>query len=215
MSVSVSVSVTAGGRPGPGKRSLCLRLLITNFISNIESILSSMDVTSPGPATPEAGPLTSPAAGPAAGSAAGAERGGAIRDQLRLLTLTQQRFERYLSRRLQVDPAGLAVMDHLVHTGPTTPTDLARRLDASTAATTLVIDRLAAGGHVTRQPHPTDRRKVIITPADHWEATAYEHVAPLVQGVTAAAEALAPEEQAVVAAFLQRIVGAYDEAIRP
>ncbi|MFE2377331.1 MarR family winged helix-turn-helix transcriptional regulator [Streptomyces sp. NPDC059398] len=169
-----------------------------------------MDVTSPAPTAPEAGqPTTGSAAGAGAGS------GGAIREQLRLLTLNQQRFERHLSRRLQVDPAGLAVMDHLVHTGPTTPTDLARRLEASTAATTLVIDRLAAGGHVTRQPHPTDRRKVIITPAEHWEATAYEHVAPLVHGVTAAAEALAPEEQAVVAAFLRRIVGVYDEAITP
>ncbi|MET9534725.1 MULTISPECIES: MarR family transcriptional regulator [unclassified Streptomyces] len=161
-----------------------------------------MDVKPPAPAAPEAAPVS------------GAGAGGAIRDQLRLLTLNQQRFERYLSRRLQVDPAGLAVMDHLVHVGPTTPTDLARRLDASTAATTLVIDRLAAGGHVTRQPHPTDRRKVIITPADHWEATAYEHVAPLIEGVTAAAEALTPEEQAAVAAFLRRIVGVYDEAIK-
>ncbi|WP_406138327.1 MarR family winged helix-turn-helix transcriptional regulator [Streptomyces sp. NBC_01089] len=159
-------------------------------------------------------------AGPGAGAGAGAGSepagpGGVIREQLRLLTLNQQRFERHLSRRLQVDPAGLAVMDHLVHAGPTTPTDLARRLDASTAATTLVIDRLAAGGHVTRQPHPTDRRKVIITPAPHWETTAYEHVAPLIQGVTAAAAALAPDEQATVAAFLRRIVGVYDEAIKP
>lgn len=56
--------------------------------------------------------------------------------------------------RLQVDPAGLAVMDHLVHVGPTTPTDLARRLDASTAATTLVIDRLAAGGMSPGSPTP-------------------------------------------------------------
>lgn len=170
-----------------------------------------MDVTS---AEAEAGTGVGPGAGAGAGSEP-AGPGGVIREQLRLLTLNQQRFERHLSRRLQVDPAGLAVMDHLVHAGPTTPTDLARRLDASTAATTLVIDRLAAGGHVTRQPHPTDRRKVIITPAPHWETTAYEHVAPLIQGVTAAAEALAPDEQATVAAFLRRIVGVYDEAIKP
>ncbi|WP_405779038.1 MarR family winged helix-turn-helix transcriptional regulator [Streptomyces sp. NBC_00859] len=167
-----------------------------------------MDVKSPGAATAEARPAPG-----GAGAAIGEQRGD-IREQLRMLTLKQQRFERYLSRRLQVDPAGLAVMDHLVHVGPTTPTDLARRLDASTAATTLVIDRLVAGGHATRQPHPTDRRKVIITPAGDWEATAYEHVAPLIQGVTAATEALAPEERATVAAFLQRIADVYDEAIK-
>ncbi|WP_328318380.1 MarR family winged helix-turn-helix transcriptional regulator [Streptomyces sp. NBC_00388] len=185
-----------------------------------------MDVKPPASAAPDPGAAPGSTPGPAAGAVTGQASetpagaapapgsGGAIREQLRLLTLNQQRFERYLSRRLQVDQAGLAVMDHLVHAGPTTPTDLARRLDASTAATTLVIDRLAAGGHVTRQPHPTDRRKVIIIPAAHWEATAYEHVAPLVQGVTATAEALSPGEQATVAAFLQRIVDAYDGAIR-
>lgn len=144
--------------------------------------------------------------------AGSATTGGAIREQLRNLTLRQQRFERYLGRRLRVDAAGLAVMDHLVNVGPTTPTDLARRLDASTAATTLVIDRLVAGGHATREPHPTDRRKVIVTPAEHWGATAYEHVAPVVEGVTDAAAELSPREQAVVAAFLERIVGVYDDA---
>ncbi|WNI31361.1 MarR family winged helix-turn-helix transcriptional regulator [Streptomyces sp. ITFR-6] len=129
-----------------------------------------------------------------------------------ILTLRQQRFERYLGRRLRVDPAGLAVMDHLVNVGPTTPTDLARRLDASTAATTLVMDRLVAGGHATREPHPTDRRKVIVTPAEHWGATAYEPVAPVIEGVSEAASELSPGEQAVVAAFLERIVGVYDAA---
>lgn len=148
----------------------------------------------------------------AAGPAESATSGGPIRERLRNLTLRQQRFERYLSRRLHVDAAGLAVMDHLVNVGPTTPTDLARRLEASTAATTLVIDRLVAGGHATREPHPTDRRKVMVTPAEHWGATAYEHVAPVIEGVTDAAAELSPREQAVVAAFLERIVGVYDDA---
>lgn len=169
-----------------------------------------MDVKRPATQAAPAAPTTPEAAAPEA--AAPGAGGGAIRQGLRNLTLRQQRFERHLGRRLQVDQAGLAVMDHLVDVGPTTPTELARRLDASTAATTLVIDRLVAGGHATRGPHPTDRRKVIVTPADHWGATAYEHVAPVIQGVTEAAAALSPKEQATVAAFLRRIVDVYDEA---
>lgn len=157
-------------------------------------------------------PPTIDPAGATPAPAGAATTGGAIREQLRNLTLRQQRFERYLGRQLHVDAAGLAVMDHLVNVGPTTPTDLARRLDASTAATTLVIDRLVAGGHATRESHPTDRRKVIVTPAEHWGATAYEHVAPVIEGVTEAAAELSPREQAVVAAFLKRIVGVYDDA---
>ncbi|MFF7244645.1 MarR family winged helix-turn-helix transcriptional regulator [Embleya sp. NPDC008237] len=138
-----------------------------------------------------------------------------IRDRLRTLTLRQQRFERYLGREMRVDAAGLAVMDHLVEHGPATPTELARRLDASTAATTLVIDRLVAGGHVSRAPHPTDRRKVIVSPAQDWEVSAFEHVAPIVRGVHDAVEALTEQERATVTAFLDRIVKSYDDAIKP
>ncbi|WP_449473884.1 MarR family winged helix-turn-helix transcriptional regulator [Streptomyces tanashiensis] len=138
----------------------------------------------------------------------------AIRDHLRRLTRRQQRFERYLGRQLHVDPAGLAVMDHLVTAGPTTPSELARELSTSTAAMTLVIDRLVDGGHVTRERHPTDRRKVIVTPAEHWEAAASEHVEPLVLGIAEITASMTPEEQETVAAFLERTTQAYDRATK-
>lgn len=139
---------------------------------------------------------------------------GELRDELRRLTLRQQRFERYLGRRLQVDPAGLAVMDHLVGVGPATPSELARHLSTSTAAMTLVIDRLAAGGHLTRERHPTDRRKVLVTPADHWEAAAHDHVEPLITGIEDITRTMTPEETAAVRTFLRRTVDAYDRATK-
>ncbi|WP_428957319.1 MarR family winged helix-turn-helix transcriptional regulator [Streptomyces sp. cg35] len=139
---------------------------------------------------------------------------GPIRDQLRNLTRRQQRFERYLGRQMHVDPAGLAVMDRLVSTGPATPSELARELSTSTAAMTLVIDRLADGGHVSRQPHPSDRRKVLVTPAKHWEKAAFEHLEPLVAGIGEITESMTPQEQAIVAAFLERAVAAYDRATK-
>ncbi|OON76025.1 MarR family transcriptional regulator [Streptomyces tsukubensis] len=138
-----------------------------------------------------------------------------MRDLLRTLTLRQQRFERHLSKQLSVDQSGLAVMDHLVTVGPTTPTELARRLEASTAATTLVIDRLVAGGHASRQPHPTDRRKVIVTPAENWGGAAHQYVSPLIDGMSTTAENLTPREQATVRAFLHQIIAVYDEATGP
>jgi DNA-binding MarR family transcriptional regulator len=39
-----------------------------------------------------------------------------------------------------------------------TPSLLARHLGVTTASVTKMIDRLEAGGHVIRKPHPTDRR---------------------------------------------------------
>lgn len=47
-----------------------------------------------------------------------------------------------------------------------TPGGIAHHLGVSTAATTKLLDRLAKGGHITRAPHPTDRRalRISITP---------------------------------------------------
>ena len=44
-----------------------------------------------------------------------------------------------------------------------TPGALADHLHISTASTTKLLDRLAAGGHIERSPHPTDRRALMVT----------------------------------------------------
>lgn len=50
-----------------------------------------------------------------------------------------------------------------------TPGAIAAHLGISTASTTKLLDRLEAGGHITREPHPTDRRAlaIAITPDTH------------------------------------------------
>lgn len=50
-----------------------------------------------------------------------------------------------------------------------TPGAIAAHLRISTASTTKLLDRLEQGGHITRQPHPTDRRAltISITPTTH------------------------------------------------
>ena len=52
-----------------------------------------------------------------------------------------------------------------------TPGMIADHLGISTASTTKLLDRLEKAGHVTRAPHPTDRRAMVITvnPAAHAE----------------------------------------------
>jgi DNA-binding MarR family transcriptional regulator len=45
-----------------------------------------------------------------------------------------------------------------------TPHELARHLGISTAATTVLLDRLVTAGHVERVPHPTDGRGKLVVP---------------------------------------------------
>lgn len=42
------------------------------------------------------------------------------------------------------------------------PAEISRYLGVSTASTTAIIDRLERSHHVSREPHPTDRRSIVV-----------------------------------------------------
>ena len=52
----------------------------------------------------------------------------------------------------------------LGETGPTTQQSLARALDVTPRNVTGLVDGLVASGHVSREPHPGDRRATLVTP---------------------------------------------------
>ena len=114
---------------------------------------------------------------------------------------------------LGVDYAGLSTMIHLAQVGSDTPTAIAGTLHTSTAATSLVLNRLEASGHISRQPHPTDRRKVVVTPVLASLAAAGEHSRPVSEGIEELAATLTPAERATVAAFIDGLVTVYQRAL--
>ena len=59
---------------------------------------------------------------------------------------------------------------------PVTPKDIALEVEISSASTTKLVDRLVAGGHVTRSPHPHDRRTTCIEITASTRAAARETV---------------------------------------
>ncbi|MCJ1695649.1 MarR family winged helix-turn-helix transcriptional regulator [Rathayibacter sp. Leaf248] len=140
---------------------------------------------------------------------------GDLRAYVQQIAVRQQRFERYLGTELNVDRAGLEAMDHLLSVGPATPTELAHQLGISTATMTLVLNRLEAAGHVTRDRHPSDRRKMIVTASSETAARAYGHVAPLIEGVEGVIESLTDPERTIIEAFLTRLIATYDSVTPP
>ncbi|WP_436701769.1 MarR family winged helix-turn-helix transcriptional regulator [Nocardioides sp. BYT-33-1] len=48
--------------------------------------------------------------------------------------------------------------------GPTTQQQLAAAMDVTPRNVTGLVDGLVASGHVTREPHPSDRRATLVTP---------------------------------------------------
>ena len=139
---------------------------------------------------------------------------GAIGERLHQIALLSRVFERQVGQALEVNSTDLSAMEHLMTEGPLTPSELADRLGVTTAATTLVVDRLVALGHVERHPHPRDRRKVVVKPAPASVARAVDELLPVIGGVSVLAADLTAAERAVVETFLAGVVEVYRGALR-
>lgn len=84
-----------------------------------------------------------------------------------------------------------------------TPGAIARHLGISAASTTKLLDRLQAGGHITRTPHPEDRRALAIRVTTATHQSAVETVGRQQAKRIHAAARLTRAEREVVIRFLQ------------
>lgn len=171
----------------------------------------------------DASAFTPPTAVPASavapvGPDGGADPVGRVREASMLLReildLTVD-LEADVGAELDVNRRDFEAMQHLVMSGPLSPTEIARRLDVSTAAATLIVDRLAAVGHVTRQPHPTDRRGVLVIPNPASVERAMTRILPLILGVDRVLDDFTDDDQGVITQYLARVVGVYRAQLPP
>lgn len=88
------------------------------------------------------------------------------------------------------------------------PKDLSHFLNITSASTTSLIDRLVASGHVRREPHPTDRRSVVVIPTGESDKEVRETLGAMHRRMMQVAEGLTADEARVVVDFLQRMTDA-------
>ena len=117
-----------------------------------------------------------------------------------------EEFERSIAAELDVNATDLRAMEHLIMAGPLGPTELARRVGISAGAATTSIDRLVALGHVTREPHPTDRRGTLVVPQPASRDRAMARLMPMIMGIDAELDEFTEAEQATIARYLERVV---------
>jgi len=91
------------------------------------------------------------------------------------------------------------------HGAVVTPSSIAAHLGISTASTTKLLDRLAAGDHIRRLPHPHDRRSLAIEVTEETRASARASVGRTHARRFDVAAALAPDEREVVIRFLEAL----------
>lgn len=86
---------------------------------------------------------------------------------------------------------------------PVTPGAISKHLGVSSASTTKLLDRLERGGHITRSPHPTDRRALAITITAHTHEAAMQTVGRQQSKRFNAAVRLSRQERETVIEFLR------------
>lgn len=96
--------------------------------------------------------------------------------------------------------------------------ELARQLQISAASASALVDRLVRDGYAERAPHPEDRRSIAVVPTPHADREVRETLRSMHARMMAVAEALTPQERAVVTRFLAGLnhsleqIGEHEEA---
>ncbi|MBC9226985.1 MarR family transcriptional regulator [Aeromicrobium sp. 636] len=126
-----------------------------------------------------------------------------------------------LSAAMHVNPTDLRSIRHVMRAvepdtpdtpdapraspGGVTPRKLADHLGISTAAVTTLVDRLVASGHLTRAPHPTDRRSVILLPTDLARSQMDAHLADMHDRMKKIAAAVPESARPALIEFLEAL----------
>jgi DNA-binding MarR family transcriptional regulator len=85
------------------------------------------------------------------------------------------------------------------------PSRLGTRLGISSASTTTLIDRLVKSGHARREPHPRDRRALVVVPTESADTDVQATLAGMHARMMDVARSLSSEEAATVITFLDRM----------
>ncbi|MFB8145253.1 MarR family winged helix-turn-helix transcriptional regulator [Microbacterium sp. NPDC056003] len=91
------------------------------------------------------------------------------------------------------------------------PAELARYLAVSTASVTAIIDRLEKSDHVRRGPHPSDQRRIVVTPTVETDEEVRRTLGAMHSRMLEAVIDLSPEETRIVIDTLGRLQSAVDQ----
>jgi len=128
---------------------------------------------------------------------------------VRALVAEAVRLRHALARRTGLTETELTALEQLVESS-STPSELARLMDVSTAASTGVVDRLERRGHVERRKHPTDRRRLEVHVTDQGRAELLRHLRPMIRVLADLDATLSAGERAAAVRYLQGARSAFE-----
>lgn len=137
--------------------------------------------------------------------------GAAIRRLLYRRDLAMARHRSALARSLGVTDVEMLAVVHLAERGELAPSGIAALLDLSSGGATALVQRLERAGHVTRHPHPTDKRSTLIQLSRRTARRLEDAYSPLVEGLETMTAPLSGAQRDAVAEVLSRLASLSEE----
>jgi DNA-binding MarR family transcriptional regulator len=138
-----------------------------------------------------------------------------VLEALRRWRETERRMSEASRRYMKLGETDMRALRFIIamqnHGRVVTPGAIAEHLGITTASTTKLIDRLAAGDHVRRFPHPSDRRSLAIEVTDETRRVARESVGRSHARRFDAAARLTPRERETVTRFLDDLASSDED----
>jgi DNA-binding MarR family transcriptional regulator len=110
---------------------------------------------------------------------------------------------------LGVGSTEISALFYLFTEGTSTPTELAGRLQITTASVTELVERLGRAGLARRAPHPHDRRKVVLSLTDAAQRQVGEMFERIAVSTARCTSLLEGDERETVLRFLHDLALAY------
>ena len=110
---------------------------------------------------------------------------------------------------LGVGSTEISALFYLFTEGTSTPTELAARLQITTASVTELVERLSRAGLARRAPHPHDRRKVVLSLTDAAQRQVGEMFERIAVSTARCTSLLDGDERETVLRFLHDLALAY------
>ena len=112
-----------------------------------------------------------------------------------------------MASRLGIGRTDAQAIQHLAATSHHIGTvELARLLGIRSASAASLVDRLEAAGHVRRQAHASDRRRVTLTVSESAQGEVHAALLPILTDLGTLIEGLTDEQASTVAHFLDSSV---------
>lgn len=129
-----------------------------------------------------------------------------VRLLLRRFALHRDRWIDALCRHVGVSRSDYDALEALDEHGSLTPGELGTLLSLTSGSVTALIDRLEKLGWASRNRHPDDRRKIIVTLTQNAWQIGQDELKPYLQAIDTTARQLSTDDRAVVVGFLKNLI---------